>query len=58
MGRIFGDTRLKDVNSSCVGGCVAKVVGVKQERLKFFNNVSVLDRQIPIYKVGHIVIDT
>ena len=43
---------MKDVESSCVGGCVAKIVGVKEERLKFFNNVSILDKDVPIWRVS------
>ena len=47
----FGESRLKDVDSKCIGGCVAKSVGEKEEKLHFFNTASIKYMDVPIYKV-------
>ena len=48
--RHFSDSRLKDISPHCVGGCVAKSVSVDEEKLHFFNTVSIQHMEIPIYQ--------
>ena len=51
--RKFGNARLKHVDNRCIGGCVAKSVGEEEEELKFFNTVSIADRELSIVQVQH-----
>ena len=48
---MYGDSRLKDVDDVCIGGCVAKLVCTESEQLKFFNTVSLADRDLKIAEV-------
>ena len=52
--RIFGKSVMADVVCPCVGGCVAKAVGVEEEKLKFFNTASILDKDVLIYEVSSV----
>ena len=42
---------MKDVDDQCIGGCVAKSVTGEEEELKFFNTVSLADRDTKIAEV-------
>lgn len=49
--RVYEDTCLKDIDDDCIAGCVAKSVCTQEEELKFFNTVSLADRNLKISEV-------